>query len=149
VFIPTASVAEPGDHGWFVADLSRLHGFGWREFDVLELNGLPHQMVLDRLLHADVVGTPQTLHAQGARFAGATRGGDLQSRDTWMGTCFEESVDLLDVPLLRGLWARLRKLPRRNPDLMCHGDLIPGNILVSSGRLAPLDRICAQADRLG
>jgi dipeptidase E len=55
VFVPTASVAAPGDHGWFVADLSRLHGLGWREFDVLELNGLPHQMVLDRLLHADVV----------------------------------------------------------------------------------------------
>jgi dipeptidase E len=55
VYVPTASVAESGDHGWFVADMSRLHGFGWREFDVLELNGLPHQMVLDRLLHADVV----------------------------------------------------------------------------------------------
>jgi dipeptidase E len=55
VVVPTASVAEPGDHGWLVEDLSRLHGLGWREFDVLELNGLPHQMVLDRLLHADVI----------------------------------------------------------------------------------------------
>jgi dipeptidase E len=55
VYIPTASVAERGDHGWLVEDMSRLHGVGWREFDVLELNGLPHQMVLDRLLHADVV----------------------------------------------------------------------------------------------
>jgi dipeptidase E len=55
VFVPTASLAEPGDHGWFVADLNRLHGLGWREFDVLELNGLPRQMVLDRLLHADVI----------------------------------------------------------------------------------------------
>ena len=55
VYVPTASVAEPGDHGWFVADMSRLHGLGWREFDVLELNGLPHQLVLERLLHADVV----------------------------------------------------------------------------------------------
>ena len=55
VYIPTASVAEPGDHGWLVADMSRLHGLGWQEFDVLELNGLPQQMVLDRLLHADVV----------------------------------------------------------------------------------------------
>ncbi len=55
VYIPTASLAEPGDHGWFVADLSRLHGLGWREFHILELNGLPQQMVLDRLLHADVI----------------------------------------------------------------------------------------------
>ncbi len=54
VYIPTASVAEPGDHGWFVEDMNRLHGLGWREFDILELNGLPRQMVLDRLLHADV-----------------------------------------------------------------------------------------------
>lgn len=55
VFVPTASLAEPGDHGWFVADLNLLYGLGWREFDMLELNGLPRQMVLDRLLHADVI----------------------------------------------------------------------------------------------
>jgi dipeptidase E len=55
VYLPTASVADPGDHGWLVADVTRLHGLGWREFDILELNGLPRQMVLDRLLHADVI----------------------------------------------------------------------------------------------
>jgi dipeptidase E len=55
VFIPTASVAEPGDHSWFVAELNRVHELGWRQFDVLELNGLPQQLVLDRLRHANVV----------------------------------------------------------------------------------------------
>jgi dipeptidase E len=55
VYVPTASVADSGDHGWLVADVTRLHGLGWREFDILELNGLPRQMVLDRLLHADVI----------------------------------------------------------------------------------------------
>ena len=55
VYIPTASVAEPGDHSWLVADLNRLYELGWRQFDVLELNGLPTQLVLDRLRHADVV----------------------------------------------------------------------------------------------
>ena len=54
-FIPTASVAEAGDHGWFVEELSRLHGLGWREFDIVELNGLPPQAVLARLRHADVL----------------------------------------------------------------------------------------------
>jgi dipeptidase E len=54
-FIPTASVAAAGDHGWFVEDLSRLHSLGWRELDVLELNGLPGQMVLERLRRADVI----------------------------------------------------------------------------------------------
>jgi dipeptidase E len=55
VYIPTASAAEPGDHSWLVADLNRLYELGWRQFDVLELNGLPKQLVLDRLRHADVV----------------------------------------------------------------------------------------------
>ena len=55
VYVPTASVAEPGDHGWFVADLNRVYGLGWREFDILDLGGLPRQMVLDRLMHADVI----------------------------------------------------------------------------------------------
>src|SRR5689334_11839737 len=55
VVIPTASLAEPGDHSWLVADLNRLHGLGWREFDILELNGLPRPMVLERLQHADVI----------------------------------------------------------------------------------------------
>ena len=55
VFIPTASVAAAGDHGWLLEDMNRLHGLGWREFDILELNGLPAPMVLDRLRHADVI----------------------------------------------------------------------------------------------
>jgi dipeptidase E len=55
VFIPTASVAEGGDHGWLIEDLNRLHGLRWREFDILELNGLPGQMVLQRLRQADVI----------------------------------------------------------------------------------------------
>ncbi|GLY14910.1 peptidase E [Kineosporia sp. NBRC 101677] len=55
VYIPTASVAQPGDHGWLLEDMNRLHGLGWREFDVLDLNGLPPQVVLERLRHADVV----------------------------------------------------------------------------------------------
>jgi dipeptidase E len=55
VFIPTASAAVPGNHGWFVEDLALLHGLRWREFDILELNGLPRQTVLDRLRHADVI----------------------------------------------------------------------------------------------
>jgi dipeptidase E len=53
--IPTASFATAGDHGWFVNNLSRLHGLRWRELDILELNGLPGPMVLKRLRHADVI----------------------------------------------------------------------------------------------
>lgn len=53
--LTTASVAAAGDHSWFVEDLSRLHSLGWRELDILDLNGLPRQMVLGRLRHADVI----------------------------------------------------------------------------------------------
>jgi aminoglycoside phosphotransferase (APT) family kinase protein len=53
-----------------------------------------------------------------------------------METCFGNSGQLLDVPPLRRLWRRLRELPRNTPDVMTHGDLIPGNVLVSNGRLA-------------
>src|SRR5262249_42349149 len=47
------------------------------------------------------------------------------------------SENLLDVARLRRVWARLRNLPRSTAaDVMTHGDLIPGNVLVSGGRLA-------------
>lgn len=55
VFISTAGNAMPGDRSWLIRELTQLHGLGWREFDVLDLNGLPRQMVIDRLLHADVI----------------------------------------------------------------------------------------------
>ncbi|GAA3011359.1 hypothetical protein GCM10020229_23590 [Kitasatospora albolonga] len=53
-----------------------------------------------------------------------------------MALCFEESEGLLDVPRLRGMWSRLRELPREGADVMSHGDLTPGNVLVADGRLA-------------
>lgn len=72
----------------------------------------------------------------GRRFSGSGRGGDLQDHDAWMEICFRESDALLDVARLRGLWRELRRLPRTSPDVMSHGDLIPGNVLVRDGRLA-------------
>ena len=53
--IPTASAAAPGPHGWLIEDLNRLYGLGWREFSVLELNGPPRHMVIERLRCADVI----------------------------------------------------------------------------------------------
>ena len=34
------------------------------------------------------------------------------------------------------MWAGLRALPEVDADVMCHGDLIPPNVLVRGGRLA-------------
>lgn len=69
-------------------------------------------------------------------FSGQGRGGDLPAHDEWMATCLRESEGLLDVPRLSRMWTDLRELPRTAPDVMTHGDLIPGNVLVSGGRLA-------------
>jgi aminoglycoside phosphotransferase (APT) family kinase protein len=86
---------------------------------------------------ADLIGDLRAIDTHGRTFAGTGRGGDLQAHDAWMETCFRNSGELLDVPRLRRLWATLRELPRGSAqDAMAHCDLIPGNVLVSDGRLA-------------
>ena len=77
----------------------------------------------------------RAIDTHGRTFAGDGRGGNLPDHDGWMETCFERSEGLLDVPRLRRLWAELRELPREVGDVMTHGDLIPGNVLVADGRL--------------
>jgi aminoglycoside phosphotransferase (APT) family kinase protein len=78
----------------------------------------------------------RAIDTRGRAFNGRGRGGELRSHDAWMETCFERSGQLLDVPRLRRMWAVMRELPRSAGDVMTHGDLIPGNVLVSHGRLA-------------
>ena len=73
---------------------------------------------------------------RGRLFSGENRGGVLAHHDDWMAKCFEESEGLLDVPRLRQVWSHFRKLPRTSADVMSHGDLIPGNVLVAGGRLS-------------
>ena len=75
------------------------------------------------------------MDTRGRTFRGSGRGGHLPDHDEWLETCFEKSAELLDVPALRAMWTRLRALPEVDPDAMCHGDLIPPNLLVSDGRL--------------
>lgn len=85
---------------------------------------------------ADLIGDLRVIDRRGRAFAGAGRGGDLKVHDEWMETCFQRSERLLDVPRLRRVWAMLRDLPRgAAEDVMSHRDLIPGNVLVSAGRL--------------
>ena len=86
---------------------------------------------------AEFITGVRALDTRGRVFRGTGRGGDLRSHDAWMETCFQHSEYLLDVARLRRVWARLRGLPRSGAtDVMTHGDLIPGNVLVSDGRLA-------------
>jgi aminoglycoside phosphotransferase (APT) family kinase protein len=85
---------------------------------------------------AEFIQQVRSIDVAGRAFTGIGRGGDLRSHDDWLETCFDESTRLVDVPRLRRIWARLRQLPRNSPDVMTHGDLIPGNVLVSDGRLS-------------
>ena len=86
---------------------------------------------------AEFISGVRAISTGGRTFSGQGRGGDLASHDGWMQTCFDRSGHLLDVPRLRRLWEAMRALPRgRAGDVMSHGDLIPGNVLVSGGRLA-------------
>jgi aminoglycoside phosphotransferase (APT) family kinase protein len=86
---------------------------------------------------AEFISDVRAIDTRGRTFSGDGRGGDLQSNEAWMQTCFENSERLLDVPRLRRMWEVMRSLPRSPAgDVMNHGDLIPGNVLVSNGRLA-------------
>ena len=78
----------------------------------------------------------RSLSTLGRPFARSGRGGDLRTHDAWMQTCLEASQQLFDVPRLRRTWAVFRELPRTAADVMTHGDLTPGNVLVAGGRLA-------------
>lgn len=84
---------------------------------------------------ASFVRDVRSIDTRGHTFARDGRGGDLRAHDAWMEECFAKSGQLLDVPRLRRLWAGLRELPRASPDVMTHGDLTPGNVLVADGRL--------------
>ena len=86
---------------------------------------------------AEFISGVRAIGTGGRAFSGQGRGGDLRSHDGWMQTCFERSGRLLDVPRLRRMWEALRELPRgAASDVMSHGDLIPGNLIVCAGRLA-------------
>ncbi len=85
---------------------------------------------------AEFVRDVRALHTRGRVFAGGGRGGDITAHDEWVELSLARSEGLLDVPPLRSLWRELRDLPREEPDVMAHGDLVPGNVLVGSGRLA-------------
>ncbi len=88
---------------------------------------------------AAFVAALRAADTRGRRFGGARgqhlRGGHLTDHDEWVDACLRNSVALLDVASLRALWAEFRDLPEVDADVMCHGDLIPPNLLVAGGRL--------------
>jgi aminoglycoside phosphotransferase (APT) family kinase protein len=85
---------------------------------------------------AEFIARVRAIGTRGRAFSGRGRGGDLKDHDEWMSTCLRESKGLLDVRRLSLMWAAFRELPREAPDVMSHGDLTPGNVLVAGGHLA-------------
>jgi aminoglycoside phosphotransferase (APT) family kinase protein len=85
---------------------------------------------------AEFIGGVRAIGTRGRTFSGGRRGGDLKHHDDWIRTCLARSAGLLDVSRMSRLWAAFRELPRRDGDVMSHGDLTPGNVLVADGRLA-------------
>lgn len=106
----------------------------WLPGEVATPNGLAHSDFFARDL-ADLVHSLRAADTKGRHFAGSGRGGDLRDSDKWMEVCFRESEGLLPVDRLRTLWTEFRSLPAYGPEVMTHGDLIPGNLLVEGGRL--------------
>src|SRR5699024_3056951 len=85
---------------------------------------------------AEFIGGVRSIDTAGRAFSGHGRGGDLRSHDGWVRLCLRRSRELLDVPRLAALWPVLRDLPRGpGADVMSHGDLMPGNVLVDGGHL--------------
>jgi aminoglycoside phosphotransferase (APT) family kinase protein len=85
---------------------------------------------------AEFIAGVRAIGTRGRTFSGRGRGGDLKAHDAWMSTCLRESEGILDVGRLSRMWATFRELPRDAPDVMSHGDLTPGNVLVAGGHLA-------------
>ncbi|MFC3765911.1 aminoglycoside phosphotransferase family protein [Tenggerimyces flavus] len=84
---------------------------------------------------AEFVQGVRAMDTRGRTFRGQGRGGDLRDHEEWVELCIAKSTELLDEKALRAMWLHLRDLPREAEDVMSHGDLIPGNVLVANGRL--------------
>lgn len=63
--IPTALNTEPGDKGWFVAHMTRLHKLGIGQIDIVDISALDKDLWLPRLEAANVIfvsgGNPKHL----------------------------------------------------------------------------------------
>ena len=71
----------------------------------------------------------------GRSFGSAGRGGRLHDHDEWVEGCIRNNAPEFGEVAMRNMWNRFRELPRQDPDLMCHTDLIPPNLLVDDGRI--------------
>jgi aminoglycoside phosphotransferase (APT) family kinase protein len=106
----------------------------WVPGDVASPTAVAHStaFVLDLVT---LIRALRATDTRGRAFTGTGRGGHLPASDAWMETCLTNSAGFLPVDRLRALWGWLRALPPAGPDVMTHGDLTPGNLLIDEERL--------------
>lgn len=79
---------------------------------------------------SELIGRLREKDTGGRRFRGEGRGGELTDHDDWVSECIRRNADSFDAAAMRTMWADFRRLPREDPDAMCHTDLTPPNLLV-------------------
>lgn len=85
---------------------------------------------------AEFVAAVRAIPTGGRSFCAKGRGGDLRNHDAWVYESLARSTHLFNAVAVKQLWLQLRDLPRPTGiDVMTHGDLTPGNVLVNRGRL--------------
>lgn len=66
----------------------------------------------------------------------AYRGGALAAQDTQTRGALEQLDALVDTTAVRGVWDAALRLPAwERPDVWAHADLMPGNLVLTDGRL--------------
>jgi aminoglycoside phosphotransferase (APT) family kinase protein len=85
---------------------------------------------------AEFVVAVRALSTDGRTFDRDGRGGRLTALDDYVHRGLARDTTPFDAAPLGALWSRLRSTPRDEPDVMTHGDLMPGNLLLTDGRLA-------------
>lgn len=87
---------------------------------------------------ADLIADLRSVPLKGRSFEAhgpPRRGGNLADHNRWVQECLDRSEFLLQTGALREMWQHLIRLPPHPFEVMSHGDLIPGNIVVAEGRL--------------
>ena len=84
---------------------------------------------------AGFIDAVRSMPTEGRVFTGDGRGGLLTDQDDWITHCVEQSRGLMETDALADLWERLREIPRHEPDVWTHGDLMPGNLISDGDRL--------------
>ena len=84
---------------------------------------------------ARFVSAVREIDTGGRTFDRPGRGGRLDDVHGYVVRALTLDTTPFDCAALGALWERLRRTPRCEPDLMAHGDLMPGNLLVCHGRL--------------